>query len=90
MTATGQSKPAVPASETGSASDFSAVMASLAEQAASNLKAGEDASMKGLQGQMPVQDVVQAVMTAQTSLQTALAVRDKAVSAYQSLISMQI
>ncbi len=90
MTATGESKPPVAAGESGGVSDFSAVMASLAQQTASNLKAGEDAAMKGLQGQMPVQDVVQAVMTAQTSLQAALAIRDKTVSAYQSLTSMQI
>ncbi len=47
-------------------------------------------AIKGLQGQAPVQDVVQAVMKAQTSLQTALAIRDKAISAYQDLTRMTI
>ena len=47
-------------------------------------------AIKGLQGQAPVQDVVQAVMKAQTSLQTALALRDKAVTAYQDITRMPI
>ncbi len=72
------------------AEDFATVMADLAKQTASTLKASEDTAIKGIQGQAPLQDVVQSVMRAQTSLQTALALRDKAVSAYQSLISMSI
>jgi flagellar hook-basal body complex protein FliE len=70
--------------------DFASVMADLAKQTASNLKASEDTAIKGVQGQAPLQDVVQSVMRAQTSLQTALALRDKAVSAYQDLTRMSI
>ena len=47
-------------------------------------------AIKGIQGQAPVQEVVQAVMKAETSLQTALAIRDKAISAYQDLSRMAI
>ncbi|MGO8953112.1 MAG: flagellar hook-basal body complex protein FliE [Rhodomicrobium sp.] len=77
------------AQATGSA-DFSSVLANLASQTASAVKTSEDMAIKGIQGQAPVQDVVQAVMHAQTSLQTAMAIRDKAVSAYQDLIRMPI
>ncbi len=65
-------------------------MADMANQTVSSLKTSEDMAIKGIQGQAPVQDVVQAVMTAQTSLQTAMAIRDKAISAYQDLTRMTI
>ena len=70
--------------------DFASVLSDLAEQTASTLKASEDTAIKGIQGQAPVQEVVQSVMQAQTSLQTAMALRDKAISAYQELIRMPI
>ncbi len=82
-------KPLVSAAPAAGA-DFASVLTDLAKQTASNLKASEDTAIKGIQGQAPVQDVVQSVMRAQTSLQTAIALRDKAVSAYQSLITMPI
>ncbi len=72
------------------ATDFATVLSDLAKQTASTLKATEDTATKGIQGQAPVQDVVQSVMRAQTSLQAALALRDKTVSAYQDLIKMPI
>jgi flagellar hook-basal body complex protein FliE len=56
----------------------------------SNLKAGEAAAISGLQGQTSVQNVVESVMTAERSLQTAISVRDKLVSAYQSISRMAI
>ncbi len=70
--------------------DFASVLSDLAKQTASALKAGEDTAIKGIQGQAPVQDVVQSVMRAETSLQTAIALRDKGISAYQDLIRMSI
>jgi flagellar hook-basal body complex protein FliE len=79
-----------PAAQPTDAPDFASVLSSLASGTASSIKTGEELAIKGLQGQAPVQDVVQAVMKAQTSLQTALAIRDKAVSAYQDLIRMPI
>ncbi len=78
-----------PAAAAGSA-DFATVLTDLARQTASALKASEDTAIKGIQGQAPLQDVVQSVMRAQTSLQTALALRDKTVSAYQDLVRMTI
>ncbi len=78
------------AAQAAGSQDFASVLADLASQTASSIKTGEDMAIKGIQGQAPVQDVVHAVMTAQTSLQTALAVRDKAISAYQDLTRMPI
>jgi flagellar hook-basal body complex protein FliE len=54
-----------------------------------NLKSGEAAAISGLQGQTSVQNVVESVMTAERSLQTAISIRDKLVSA-QSISQMAI
>jgi flagellar hook-basal body complex protein FliE len=62
----------------------------MASQAASSIKTGDSMAIKGIQGQAPIQEVVQAVMQAQTSLQTALAIRDKVVTTYQELTRMSI
>jgi flagellar hook-basal body complex protein FliE len=43
-----------------------------------------------MQGKMPVQQVVEAVLSAEQSLQTAIAVRDKVVAAYQEISHMAI
>jgi flagellar hook-basal body complex protein FliE len=59
-------------------------------EAFNNLKAGEAAAISGLQGQTSVQNVVETVMTAERSLQTAISIRDKLVSAYQSISQMAI
>ena len=89
----GGSIPAVPAAQatqTPATQDFASVLTNMASQTAADMKTAENMAIQGLQGQAPVQDVVQAVMKAQTSLQTALAIRDKAVSAYQDLTRMTI
>ena len=54
------------------------------------LKASEAAAIAGIQGKVSVQQVVQAIMTAEESLQTAIAIRDKVVSAYQEISRMAI
>jgi flagellar hook-basal body complex protein FliE len=54
------------------------------------LKQGEAAAVGGMQGQMPMQDVVMKVMEAERVFAAAMAVRDKAVSAYLELSRMQI
>jgi flagellar hook-basal body complex protein FliE len=70
-------------------SDFGKVFAQVGD-AINTLKAGEAASISGLQGQTSVQHVVESVMSAQRSLQTAIAIRDKIVSAYQTISQMTI
>ncbi len=70
--------------------DFSSVMAQVTGDAAHKLKAAEAASISGIEGKASTQDVVQSVMSAQESLQTALAIRDKSVSAFQEISRMAI
>jgi flagellar hook-basal body complex protein FliE len=54
------------------------------------VQTGEAAAIQGLQGEMPPYKVVDAVMGAQRTLQSMLAIRDKAVSAYQEISRMAI
>lgn len=53
-------------------------------------KKSEMVTIQGMQGKADIQDVVLAVSNAQVALETVVAVRDTAIKAYQSIISMQI
>jgi len=75
---------------TSAGADFSSILADVAQGTAHQVKAGEAAAISGLRGQMPIQDVVEAVMSAERSLQTALALRDKSVAAWQEISRMSI
>jgi flagellar hook-basal body complex protein FliE len=54
------------------------------------LKEGEAAAIKGVTGELPLQQAVEKVLEAERSLQAAIAVRDKIVSAYLEISRMQI
>lgn len=70
--------------------DFSDILSQVAANGVETMKRAESASIMGLQGQASVQQVVEAVMSAEQSLQTAIAVRDKVVAAYQEISRMAI
>ena len=65
---------------------FSNVIASFSD----TLKAGEQAAIAGVTGEMPVQQVVEKVLEAERSLTTVISIRDKFVSSYLELSRMQI
>ncbi|MCR9137888.1 MAG: flagellar hook-basal body complex protein FliE [Alphaproteobacteria bacterium] len=71
-------------------SDFSTVMSNVANDMVAAIQRGEQASMDGLNGQATTQEVVSAVMNAERTLQTALAVRDKIVTSYLEISRMAI
>jgi flagellar hook-basal body complex protein FliE len=54
------------------------------------MKQAETTAVGGIQGQIPMQDVVMKIMEAERTFATAMAVRDKAVSAYLEISRMQI
>jgi flagellar hook-basal body complex protein FliE len=54
------------------------------------VQAGEASAIQGLQGGMEPYKVVDSIMGAQRTLQSMLAIRDKAVSAYQEISRMAI
>ena len=78
------------AATSGAGDSFSSLMASLSKDTVDKLKTSESMSVAGIQGKATTQSVVEAVMSAQESLQTALAIRDKAVSAFQDISKMPV
>lgn len=80
----------VPAAAPGGSADFADIMAQLATSVRNDVRAGEAASIAGMQGKATTQQVVEAVMSAEQSLQTAVAIRDKVVAAYLELSRMAI
>ncbi len=71
-------------------SDFGKVLADVANNTVDAIKAGESAAIGGINGSRSVQQVVDAMLNAEQALQTAIAVRDKLVSAYQEISRMNI
>lgn len=70
--------------------DFGATLASMATDMVGNLRGAEQSSLDGINGQADMREVVDAVMTAEQTLQTAIAIRDKIVTAYLEVSRMQI
>jgi flagellar hook-basal body complex protein FliE len=69
---------------------FDQALAQVVGSAVDTLQAGEAVAIQGVQGAVSPMKVVDSVMAAQRSLQTVLAIRDKAVSAYQEVARMAI
>lgn len=70
--------------------DFTEVLSSLVSNVTTTMKTGEAMSLAGMQGKATTQEVVGAVMQTEQTLQTAIALRDKAVAAYLELSRMAI
>lgn len=70
--------------------DFGQMLGQVINDAIGTMQTGEATAIQGLQGSAPPFKVVEAVMSAQRSLQQVLAIRDKAVSAYQEISHMAI
>jgi flagellar hook-basal body complex protein FliE len=70
--------------------DFGQMLTQVANDAVGTLKKGEATAISGIEGKASVQQVVEAVMKAEQTLQTAIAIRDKVVSAYQEISRMAI
>ena len=71
----------------GSFSDF---LSGAIKDSISTMHQGEHAASQQVQGQANLVDVVQSVNAAELTLDTVVAVRDKVVAAYQSIMNMPI
>ncbi len=80
-----QVEAAAPASK-----DFSAMVADAAGQAMDTVRAGDSMAIKGLTGQAGLQQVVEATMAMESTVQVSVAMRDKLVEAYQDILRMPI
>ncbi|UPK37324.1 flagellar hook-basal body complex protein FliE [Bradyrhizobium sp. 186] len=76
--------------QSGDGVGFDSVMKQVTTDTIGTLKAGEAASISAMQGKESTRRVVEALMSAEQALQTAVAVRDKVVQAYQEVVRMSI
>jgi flagellar hook-basal body complex protein FliE len=72
------------------ATEFSAVLSEAVASVSERLRNAEAVSISGLKGNASTQAVVEQVMAAEQTLQAAIAVRDKIVSAYLEISRMAI
>jgi flagellar hook-basal body complex protein FliE len=81
---------ASPAASAGTPVDFGSFLTKMATDTAQTLRAGEATALAGINGQASTNEVVQAVMATEQSLQSAIAIRDKVVAAFLELSRMSI
>ncbi|MGD9799484.1 MAG: flagellar hook-basal body complex protein FliE [Parvularculaceae bacterium] len=70
--------------------DFGAMVKSAIAETASSLQVGEAAAAQAATGEASLVDVVTAISAAEVSLETALAVRNRVIEAYQEIMRMPI
>lgn len=78
------------AADATNGASFGDVLQQFATQTIDSIKHGESTAIAGVQGSASPQSVVSAVMQAERDLHTAVALRDKAVAAYQEISRMAI
>lgn len=69
---------------------FASVLGDMATDTVNSLKKSEGAAFAGIEGKASTREVVDAMLQADQSLKTAIAVRDKVVQAYLEITKMQI
>ncbi|MQW90014.1 flagellar hook-basal body complex protein FliE [Sinorhizobium saheli] len=69
---------------------FAEVLGNMTTDAIRSMKSAEGISLQAIRGEANTRGVVDAVMSAEQSLQTAIAIRDKVVTAYLEIARMQI
>jgi len=77
-------------SATGASQSFGDFLSSAVKDSVGTMKQGETMAMKQVAGQADIVDVVNAVNQAELTLNTVVAVRDKVIQAYQSIMQMPI
>ncbi|WP_274627879.1 flagellar hook-basal body complex protein FliE [Arvimicrobium flavum] len=88
--ATGSADRLASAAEAATGPSFTDLLAAAANRTVDTLNNAEAASVKALQGDADTREVVDAVMSAEQSLQAAVAIRDKIISAYLDVSRMAI
>lgn len=82
--------PQAAASQSTSGPSFEQMLGNVLNEAIGAVKTGEATAIQGVTGAAAPFKVVDAIMTAQRSLQQVIAIRDKAVAAYSEISHMQI
>lgn len=84
---TQKSKPGIGAGDGPKFGDF---IREAATESIATMRGGEKASAQAVTGNADLTDVVEAVTSAELTLQTVVAVRDRMLSAYQEIMRMPI
>ena len=74
----------------GTGGDFSQFLSQAMNNAVSTMKTGEQMAANQATGQTDIVGVVNAVNNAELTLDSVVAIRDKVISAYQSIMQMPI
>ena len=81
---------AAPANVAGGPGSFTDFLSDAVKDSVKTMKTGEQMATQQVAGQANIVDVVNAVNSAEITLDTVVAVRDKVVQAYQSIMNMPI
>ena len=90
MGSSAASSPSLAGTGAESAGSFSDFLSDAVKNSIATMKTGETMATRQLAGQADIVDVVNAVNSAEITLDTVVAVRDKVVQAYQSIMNMPI
>ncbi len=82
--------PGLEARDQAPSQDFAESLRTAAESAVDTLRRGEAESLKAAAGEADITDLVTAMSQAEITLQTVVAVRDKVIEAYQTILRMPI
>ncbi|WP_029008744.1 flagellar hook-basal body complex protein FliE [Azospirillum halopraeferens] len=89
VSAVGSAAPAA-GPEAAAASDFGTFLDRQIADAVETLKESERVSMSAVAGKASAQEVVRAVLAAEMTVQSVVAIRDKMVQAYQEIMRMGV
>ena len=73
-----------------SGSSFGDMVSEAAKSALNNIKNSENVSAQAIMGKASLTDVVTAISSADVALKSIVAIRDKAINAYQDILKMPI
>lgn len=79
-----------PAAGVPQSQSFAEVFGNMTTDVIRSMKSAEGVSLQAIRGEANTREVIDAVMAAEQSLQTAIAIRDKVVTAYLEIARMQI
>jgi flagellar hook-basal body complex protein FliE len=86
----GTAAPTATAGGAAPASSFSDFLSGAMNNAVGTMKAGEQMATQQVAGKADIVDVVNSVNSAELTLDTVMAVRDKVIAAYQTIMQMPI
>ena len=70
--------------------DFAEMVREVAARAVHTVRAGESTAAAGIEGKADTQQVVEAVLAMQSTVEVAVSIRDRFVEAYQEVLRMPI